>query len=124
MTPHHQTLRPDTSDDLRQRATKETANAIARMKNGAALVDGSDLDSAIRHIAAATRKPVDLPRLPTMGVTQADGSVRTIPMPATWHNPRRREHYEGVDVARWVDLGNTPKSKPSLLRRVLNWFGR
>lgn len=112
------------SDDLRQRATKETANAIARMKNGAAFVDGSDLDSAIRHIAAATRKPVDLPGLPTMGVTQPDGSVRTIPMPATWHNPRRREHHESMEVARWVDLGNTPKPKPSLLRRVLNWFER
>ena len=111
-------------EDLRQQAAKETANAIARMKNGAASVDGSDISSAIKHIAAATQKPVDLPRLPTMDVRQPDGSVRTIPMPATWHNPRRREHYEGMDVARWVDLGNTPKPKPSLLRRMLGWFGR
>ena len=49
------------SDDLRQQAAKETANAVARMKSGAAFVDGSDLDSAIRHIAAATRKRSDNP---------------------------------------------------------------
>lgn len=96
-------------EDLRQQAAKETANAIARMKTGAASVDGSEISSAIRHIARAVQvPPPPLNELP---------GIR-------FHYPRRPEDYEGMDVARWVDLGNTPKPKPSLLRRVLGWFRR
>lgn len=121
-TPHDSTNGGNVQGaNLRQQAAKETANAIARMKNGAAVADGSDISEAIRHIAAATQKPVNLPRLPTMQVRQPDGSYRTVPMPATWHNPRRREDYEGTDVAQWVDLGH---KKPGLVQRVLSWFRR
>ncbi len=117
-------------DDLRQQAAKETANAIARMKNGAASVDGSDISSAIKHIAAATQKPVNLPRLPTMDVTQPDGSVRTIPMPATWHNPRFRGQTEVGRLPHYLDPNFRTYAQSireflgRLLRRVLGWFGR
>ena len=66
-----------------------------------------ETSEAIRHIAAATQEPVDLPRLPTMQVLQPDGSYRTVPMPATWHNPRHRPRPQRVS---WV-------------QRVLSWFG-
>lgn len=117
-------------EDLRQQAAKETANAIARMKNGAASVDGSDISSAIKHIAAATQKPVNLPRLPTMDMTQPDGSVRKIPMPATWHNPRFRGQTEVGRLPHYLDPNFRTYAQSireflgRLLRRVLGWFGR
>ena len=107
-TPHDSTNGENVQGaNLRQQAERETANTIARMKNGAAAADGSDISEAIRHIAAATQDPVDLPRLPTMQVLQPDGSYRTVPMPATWHNPRHRPRPQRVS---WV-------------QRVLSWFG-
>ena len=115
-------------DDLRQQAATETANAIARMKTGAASVDGSDISSAIKHIAAATQKPVNLPRLPTMDMKQPDGSVRTIPMPATWHNPRFRGQTEVGRLPHYLDPNFRTYAQSireflgRLLRRVLGWF--
>ena len=78
---------------------------------------------AIRHIAAATQKPVDLPRLPTMQMRQPDGSFKTVPMPATWHSPRRR-HHQGSGDAQTVDHDQYHSQQLSLLHRVLGLFGR
>lgn len=94
-------------DDLRQQAVKETATAIARMKTGAAFVAGSDINSAIKHIAAATQKPVDLPGLPVI----ADDGTFQRPVDVHFVYLRKRE-----------DFGNA-REKHSLLRRVLNWLG-
>ncbi len=81
-------------DDLRQQAVKETATAIARMKTGAASVDGSDISSAIRHIARAVQVPPPPPNeLP---------GIR-------FHYLRPRPPVVKV-------------SRPGLLRRVLGWF--
>jgi hypothetical protein len=83
-------------EDLRQQAAKETATAIARMKSSAASVDGSDIDSAIKHIAQAVQ----------------------VPPPPPNEVPAIRYHY----------LRPRPPvvkvSRPGLLRRVLEWFGR
>lgn len=83
-------------EDLRQQAASETANAINRMKNGAASVDGSDINGAIRHIARAVQVPPPPPNeLP---------GIR-------FHYLRPRPPVVKV-------------SRPGLLRRVLGWFRR
>ena len=103
-------------DDLRQQAERETANAIARMKNGAAVVDGSDISEAIRHIAAATQEPVDLAKL-------------QIAAPDRWHNPRRDTETVLRRIRADIDRDNALKAKTSkgFLNRlrwwVLSWFG-
>lgn len=67
----------------------------------------SETSETIRQIAALTRRPLDLPRKLTMGVRQPDGSVKVVPLPATWHNPRHRP---------------TPPPKPGVVRRFLKWI--
>ncbi len=81
-------------DDLRQQAVKETATAIARMKTGAASVDGADIDSAIRHIARAVQ----------------------VPPPPLNELPGIRYHYLRPRPP-VVKVG-----RQGLLRRVLGWF--
>lgn len=96
-------------EDLRQQAAKETANAIARMKTGAASVDGSDISSAIKHIAAATQNE-DI-NLPVMA-------------PPRWHNSRRSREAEYARVILNIDRHNTVKPKPrkGLIGRILSFF--
>lgn len=69
---------------------------------------GSIESETIRQIAALSRQPLDLPRKLTMEVRQPDGSVKVVPLHATWHNPRHRP---------------TPPPEPGLVRRFVRWLG-
>lgn len=73
--------------------------------------NNDDFSDAIRHIADATREPVKLARWPTMQIVQPDGSVRTVPMPATWHSPRRRDN-------------NFFPPKPGVIFRFKRWLSQ